>query len=136
MIPFIAPDKPIRTSVEFLNDLDIEDWSIEMKLDGYRIEISKDNNIVTARSRHGLILNIDSYFYNYFNKIMDNGWAIDAEWVNHNRIKAINKNLNSDLPLIECIGVHDITWMNGKYVGNLTLKERRNCDLYNTIFRN
>ena len=133
MIPFIAPDKPIRTSVEFLNDLDIEDWSIEMKLDGYRIEISKDNNIVTARSRHGLILNIDSYFYNYFNKIMDNGWAIDAEWVNHNRIKAINKNLNANLPLIECIGVHDITWINGKYVGNSTLKERRNCDLYNII---
>jgi hypothetical protein len=133
MLQFIAPDKPIRTTEDFLVDLNAEEWSCEMKLDGYRIEIGKDDNIITARSRHNEILNINYKLVEYFDSILDNGYALDGEWINHSRIKSINKTTGSKLPLIECIGIHDVTWTNGRYSGNIPLNMRRNCDLYKKI---
>jgi ATP-dependent DNA ligase len=133
MIPFIAPDKPIRTSEDFLIDLDAEEWSCEMKLDGYRMEIGKHDGMIVARSRHGEILKINDLFMKYFDDLLEEGSAIDSEWINHSRIKTINTMMKSNLPLVECIGIHDITWQNGKYLGNVTLRERRNCDLFRKI---
>ena len=133
MLPFIAPDKPIRTTGEFLKDLDVEEWSCEMKIDGYRMISSKQNGIITNRSRHNEILNVDDIIIEYLDKLLENDSEIDAEWINHSRIKSINTTLNINLPLIECVGVHDVTWLNGKYLGNIPLKERRNCDLYKKI---
>jgi ATP-dependent DNA ligase len=133
MLPFIAPDKPIRTSDDFLIDLDVEEWSCEMKLDGYRMEISKHDGIIIARSRHNEILKIDGSFIDYFNSLLSEGSAIDTEWINHDRIKAINTVMKFNLPLVECIGIHDVTWLNGKYLGNISLKERRNCDIYKKL---
>lgn len=133
MLPFIAPDKPIRTTEEFLKDLDVEEWSCEMKLDGYRMTSSKQNGIITNRSRHNEILNVNDTIIKYLDNLLENDSEIDTEWINHNRIKSINKTLNVNLPLVECVGVHDVTWLNGKYIGNITLKERRNCDIFKKI---
>lgn len=133
MIQFIAPDKPIRTTEEFLHDLDVEDWSCEMKLDGYRMTSSKHNGVITNRSRHNEILKVNDTIVEYLDSLLENDSEIDTEWINHSRIKSINTTMNTNLPLIECIGVHDVTWLNGKYLGNMPLKDRRNCDLYKKI---
>ena len=133
MLPFIAPDKPIRTTEEFFKDLDVEEWSCEMKMDGYRMTSSKQNGIITNRSRHNEILNVDDVIVEYLDKLLENDSEIDTEWINHSRIKSINTTLNANLPLVECVGVHDVTWLNGKYLGNMPLKERRNCDIFKRI---
>lgn len=133
MLQFIAPDKPIRTTEEFLHDLDVDEWSCEMKLDGYRMTSSKQNGIITNRSRHNEILKVDDTIIEYLDGLLENDSEIDTEWINHSRIKTINTTLHVNLPLVECIGVHDVTWLNGKYLGNLKLTDRRNCDLFKKI---
>ncbi len=130
---FIAPDKPIRTSEEFLNDVEVDEWSCEMKLDGYRIEIGKDNGKIISRSRHDEILKINNKLIDLFREILEDGSAIDGEWINHSRIKSINTTMNVNLPLIECIGFHDITWFNGKFTGSMPLDSRRNLPIFKKL---
>jgi hypothetical protein len=130
---FLAPDKPIRTTPEFLDIVDSTDWSIESKIDGFRIEVGMFNGKLHTISRHNINLDINKYLKNKLKKIIPDGCALDGEYINHSRIKIINKLYGSNLPEVECIAFHDVTWYNYKYNGKTPLVDRRNVDVFKNL---
>jgi ATP-dependent DNA ligase len=130
---FIAPDKPIRTSEGFLSIVNDRDWFIEAKLDGWRCEIGNFNGNIHTISRSGERLNVPDHLKEQARELVPDGCAIDCEWLNPTRIKAINSELGLKLPLITKIVVLDITWHQGKYIGQKPILDRTAIPVYNSL---
>lgn len=120
---FTAPDKPIRTNEGFIDFINNQ-YVAEAKLDGWRCEIGKFNNHLHSISRSNQKFELNNDIVNVLTKIIPEGCSFDTEWINHTRIKAINKEFGYNLPLIERIMVIDITWYNNKYLRSETLAQR------------
>lgn len=131
MWKFIAPDKPIRTTPDFFDMVD-ENWFVESKIDGWRCEIGNFNKIHTI-SRHNKPLTMNPSLIEELMALIPNNSAIDVEFINHDRIKAINKINNVNLPLIEKIIVIDVIWHNGVYLKQLSLTDRIALDVYKNL---
>ena len=129
---FIEPNKPIRTNEGFLDEID-DSYVADVKLDGWRTEISKFNNELHYLSRVNKPLDVPTELRNYFQKNLPEGMIIDAEWINKSRLKAINTHHGSSLPILDCMVIFDIKWMDGKYIAGKTLSERRDISFYKNL---
>jgi ATP-dependent DNA ligase len=128
---FITPNKPMLASHDFLHDLD-DRYEIDIKLDGWRTEVVKNDNKIKFISRHDNEHKMPEKLSLHFNT-MPNGMALDAEWINKSRIKALNSELNFNLPLIDCVVVFDVRWLNNKFILNTPLSARRNIEWYKKL---
>jgi ATP-dependent DNA ligase len=129
---FIEPNKPIRASEQFLDSMD-ERHAVDVKLDGWRTEIGKFNNQMHAVTRRDTAQKIPEDLLEKASSIMPEGMALDCEWLNPSRIKAINTRYGCNLPEICKLVVFDITWVNGKYAGTAKLKDRRSHPFYASL---
>jgi len=127
---FITPNKPISASDDFLNNLD-DKYIIDIKIDGWRTEIIKESKNKFI-SRHNNKYDMPEKLSDHF-KTMPDGMALDAEWINKSRIKAINSEFGFNLPLIDCIVVFDVRWLNGKFILNMPLTARREIPYYKNL---
>lgn len=132
MIRFIEPNKPIRTNEEFLDEID-NSYIVDTKLDGWRIEIRKINGEIHSVSRTNKNYDLPHILKDQFYDKLPEGMGIDAEWINKSRLKAINTIHGTKIPLVDCIVLFDIRWMNGKYISAKTLDERREIDFYKNL---
>jgi ATP-dependent DNA ligase len=130
---FIAPDKPIRTSEKFLPLVNNKDWFIEAKIDGWRCEIGNFNGNIHTIGRTGNKLDVPTHLVEQAKEIVPDGCAIDCEWINPTRIKAINTTLGCNIPLITKMVGLDITWHQGVYIGRKPILDRTALALYNAL---
>jgi len=128
---FIEPPKPMLVGDDFLEDID-GDWIAESKLDGWRCEISKEDGNISCISRRGQPQKVSDELLRHF-KLMPNGMSVDCEWLNPIRMKAINKEHGTKLPMVECLSVFDVRWFGGKFMGAVPLKERRNIPFFASL---
>lgn len=130
---FIAPDKPIRTSEDFLTIVNSDDYFIEAKIDGWRCEIGNFNGKMHAIGRRGNKLDVPECLLTQAAELVPDGCAIDCEWINPTRIKAINTTLGCNLPYITKMVVLDITWHQGLYIGRKPILDRTALEVYNAL---
>jgi ATP-dependent DNA ligase len=129
---FITPDKPIRTTEGFFDVVD-GSWVCEAKLDGFRMEIGKFHGKIHAISRHYKPEPVCEEIRNKMYEIIPEGCSLDCEWINPTRIKAINTQYGTKLPLIEKVMVIDVTWFNGLYLSSMNFKERTSLQIYQNL---
>lgn len=127
---FVEPNKPIRASEDFLEEVD-EDFIVDAKLDGWRLQITNFGKINVVSRRNiprelpdGLMTQLKS---------MPVGMELDAEWINPTRMKAINSEFGCKLPMVNNIVVFDIRWRDNKYIPKVPLQERRQIDYYQSL---
>lgn len=128
---FIEPNKPIRASDDFLDDIDNK-YIIDAKLDGWRTEIVKQNGELLFLSRRNRLHEVPKEIKTCF-QFMPEGMALDTEWINRTKIKSINTNLSINLPLVDNIVVFDVRWVNGRYIASTPLADRRAIDFYRNL---
>jgi ATP-dependent DNA ligase len=129
---FMEPTKPKPSCTSILKHID-DSYIIESKLDGWRLEISVENDKIITVSRKNKSLPIPEFLKEKLLKLIPNGCSIDCEWINPSRIKAINKELNTSLPEINCISIFDITWFQGLCLKNTNLKNRRSIEIFSSL---
>lgn len=128
---FRYPDKPILASESFLNGLD-ENWIAEPKLDGYRCYVIKTGGNIDFVSRHNKRLDVNKSIRSYFQQFKQS-FIIDCEWINDQRIKAINTEFSKNLKMHEAIGVFDIVRFNEEWITSKPLVERRDNEILKSI---
>lgn len=126
---FIAPDKPIRTSEDFIDDMIDNDWIAESKLDGWRMEVGKFDGKLHTLSRRDTCHDVCDELIEQLQDIVPEGCAIDCEWLSTSRIKAVNTSCNCNLPIKEMISVFDVTWHNDRYLNSIKLRDRISIDV-------
>lgn len=128
---FIEPNKPIRASEDFLGDIDSR-YIIDAKLDGWRTEIVKRNGELSFLSRANKAHDMPEELVEQFDDLPE-GMALDAEWINHTRIKAINSEHNTRLPRVNILVVFDVRWSQHRYIANVPLSKRREIEFYRNL---
>lgn len=129
---FIQPNKPIRTNEGFLHEID-DRYTADTKLDGWRASIGKFDNKIHCISRVNKQLELPPELIAKFQKTLPEGMAIDAEWINKSRLKSINTSANVNLPILDCVVLFDITWLDGKCIASKPLSERREINFYKSL---
>lgn len=121
---FIEPNKPIKSGVGTFDIID-DSYIVESKLDGWRISAYKDQNILKTVSKKNKTIELNPDLKNVLFKAIPEGCCIDCEWVNISRIKAINKELNCKLALVNFLSIIDIIYHDHVYLSNIDYADRR-----------
>lgn len=128
---FIEPNKPIRANEDFLVEVDHR-YTVDAKLDGWRTEIVKKDGKLSFLSRSNRVHDIPDKLIRQFHDLPE-GMALDAEWINHTRIKAINSEHNVRLPMVNIVVVFDVRWFQHRYMASMPLSERREIIFYKNL---
>jgi ATP-dependent DNA ligase len=127
MLPWQYPMKPVRVDETIFSKINCSEYTMERKLDGFRSLLVVNGDGQQLWTRHKTKIQVSQDVLNNLRTLnLPKDTVLDGEiWSMTSRGGWHKPNLNGDRLTEVRLGIWDVLWISGKYLGSLPLVKRQ-----------